>query len=176
MVIFKFLIIICVISVVLSFTQVKTKVIKFSFNDIAEMSDKEIENTCERYPKLAFKIKVLRGIHNITKKFNGQVDQFFDNINSLDAKNILALELYINSTKALIREHLLNKVSPKSFKKSCFQSDKAWFFKTIDKKQLALIYTSIELIDKLLDGEDLLKIDVEPLYNRHYSNILKLKI
>lgn len=176
MVIFKFLIIICAASIVISLTQVKTKVIKFSFNDIAEMSDKDIERACELYPKMAFKIKVLKGIHNITEKFNVQVDQFFDNINSLDAKNILALELYINSTKALIREQLLSKVSPKSFKKNYFLSDKAWFFKTIDKKQLALIYTSIDLIDKLLDGEDLLKIDVEPLYNRHYNNILKLKI
>jgi hypothetical protein len=45
-----------------------------------------------------------------------------------------------------------------------------------DKNQLALIYSNIELIDKLLDGEDFSKIDIDPIFERHYDNIKKLKI
>lgn len=171
----KALVIFCVIMLLLSLG-VRSKKVQFSFKDIVEMSDKEIETACELFPRLAFKIKVLRGIHNISEKYNSQVDQFYDNMDNYGAKSIIALQLYIKSTKELIKEHLLAKVDVKYFKKKLFQSDKSWFFGIFDKNQLALIYSSIELIDKLLDGEDLLEIDFEPIFEKHYNNIRRLKI
>lgn len=175
MVFVKVLVIFCVIVFLLSI-RVKVRAVEFSFKDITEMSDKDVDLTCERFPQLAFKIKALRGIHNITEKYNNQIDQFYDNIDNYNVKSILALQFYIKTTKELIKEQLLSKVDSKYFKKRPLQSDKSWFFKVFDKNQLALIYSSIELIDKLLDGEDFSKIDFEPIFQRHFDNIKKLKV
>lgn len=175
MIFVKALVVFCITMLLLS-VRVRTRVVQFSFKDIVEMSDKDVDLACAQFPQLAFKIKALRGINNITEKYNNQIDQFYDNIDNYNAKSILALQFYIKTTKELIKEQLLSKVDSKYFKKRPLQSDKSWFFNVFDKNQLALIYSSIELIDKLLDGEDFSKIDIEPIFQRHFDNIKKLKI
>lgn len=180
-IIFNVLIILCVIPLIIFLTQMKFTVVKFSFNDIIEMSDKDIEQACKQYPGAAFKIKVLRGIHNIIEKYNNQVDRFFDNKENdkfadSPLENIVALEYFFRDTKSLIKENLLDKVDPEHFEKKYLQTNKAWFFKTFEKGTLARIYCNIELIDRLLDGESLSKIEVDPIFERHYDNINKLRI
>jgi hypothetical protein len=175
MIVVRALVVFCVITFLLSI-RVNVRAVEFSFKDIAEMSDKDVDLACKSYPQLAIKIRTLKGINNITEKYNSQIDQFYDNIDNYNAKNILALHFYINTTKELIREQLLSKVDSRYFKKRPLQSDKSWFFNVFDKNQLALIYSNIELIDKLLDGEDFSKIDIDPIFERHYDNIKKLKI
>lgn len=175
------LIILCIITLIIFLTQMKFTVAKFSFNDIIEMSDKDIEQACKLYPRAAFKIKVLRGIHNIIEKYNKQVDRFFDDkendkFGDSPLENIVALEYFLRNTKSLIKENLLDKIDPEHFERKYLQTNKSWFFKTFEKSTLARIYCNIELIDRLLDGESLSKIEVDPIFERHYDNINKLRI
>lgn len=157
---------------------------ELSFKDIVEMSDEKIEQVCKQYPRAAFKIKVLRGIHNIIEKYNNQVDRFFDDkekdkFADSPLENIVALEYYLSFTKKLIHNELLSKVTPEHFERKHLQSNKSWFFKTFNIHKLATIYSNIELIDRLLAGENAYKVletEMDTIFKRHYNNIDKLRI